>query len=160
MPQLTRRFAGLARICLFLAGCTQQRAPATVSLPAPRAVVQIDWSPIVFFDFDSAQLTDRARHFIAWAVKTAHFNIHVNGYVMQVTGSTDSFGSPSYNRRLSLRRAQSVAAELERDGVAHSDIVIRGLGDQYPLVPTPRGRREPQNRRVEFPRVSQEVVHR
>jgi outer membrane protein OmpA-like peptidoglycan-associated protein len=150
----------LALVGLGIAGCTQQVPPPKLSPPQRRAVVNIDWQAIVFFDFDSAQLTDRARRFIAWAVKMDHSDIHMDGYVVQVTGFTDSFGSKFYNRRLSLRRAQSVAAELERDGVAHRDIVIRGLGDKLPLVPTPPGRKEPQNRRVEFPLVSRDVAYR
>ena len=49
-----------------------------------------------------------------------------------------------------MRRAQAVAAELVKDGVANSAIVIQGFGETHLLVPTGPGVREPQNRRVEI----------
>jgi OOP family OmpA-OmpF porin len=58
--------------------------------------------------------------------------------------------SPKYNQGLSVRRAQAVAAELVKDGVANSAIVIQGFGETHLLVPTGPGVREPQNRRVEI----------
>ncbi|MBO6086171.1 MAG: OmpA family protein, partial [Acetobacter sp.] len=51
---------------------------------------------------------------------------------------------------LSVKRARSVEAELIRNGVPASEIVIRGYGDTNPLVPTGPNTREPQNRRVEI----------
>ena len=49
-----------------------------------------------------------------------------------------------------VKRARSVEAELIRNGVPASEIVIRGYGDSNPLVPTGPNTREPQNRRVEI----------
>ncbi len=51
---------------------------------------------------------------------------------------------------LSLRRANSVKAELIRDGVPANAIDIQGYGEAHPLVPTGPDTREPQNRRVEI----------
>ncbi|MSO90914.1 MAG: flagellar motor protein MotB, partial [Acetobacteraceae bacterium] len=50
----------------------------------------------------------------------------------------------------SMRRAQTVAAELVRNGVAKGEIAIKAFGDTVLLVPTGPGVREPQNRRVEI----------
>jgi outer membrane protein OmpA-like peptidoglycan-associated protein len=69
---------------------------------------------------------------------------------IDVNGYTDLSGSAAYNKRLSVRRAESVAAELVRDGVSQDDIVMKGFGETNPLVPTAKGVREPQNRRVEI----------
>ena len=69
---------------------------------------------------------------------------------LQVTGYTDLSGSAGYNQRLSERRANAVAAALERLGVARGDMVVAGRGMNDPRVPTPPGVREPQNRRVEI----------
>ena len=49
-----------------------------------------------------------------------------------------------------MRRAQTVAAELVRNGVAKGEIAIKAFGDTVLLVPTGPGVREPQNRRVEI----------
>jgi outer membrane protein OmpA-like peptidoglycan-associated protein len=51
---------------------------------------------------------------------------------------------------LSMRRAQSVLAELVRRGIPEGQIAVFAKGERDPLVPTPDGVREPQNRRVEI----------
>jgi outer membrane protein OmpA-like peptidoglycan-associated protein len=117
--------------------------PAPVVAPAP-AVAR---SYLVFFDWDKATLTDRARQIIADAAQNStrvqYTRIEVNGY-------TDTSGTPRYNQGLSVRRAQAVAAELVKDGVPNSAIAIQGFGETHLLVPTGANVREPQNRRVEI----------
>jgi OmpA-OmpF porin, OOP family len=69
---------------------------------------------------------------------------------LQVSGFTDTSGTPEYNLGLSERRAKAVAAQLETDGVPASEIEIHAFGDTHLLVATGPGVREPQNRRVEI----------
>jgi outer membrane protein OmpA-like peptidoglycan-associated protein len=69
---------------------------------------------------------------------------------IEVNGYTDLSGSAQYNKRLSLQRGESVQAELVLDGVPRDEIEVTGLGAKNPLVATPIGVREPQNRRVEI----------
>jgi outer membrane protein OmpA-like peptidoglycan-associated protein len=49
-----------------------------------------------------------------------------------------------------MRRAQTAAAELVRNGVPRQEITIKAFGETVLLVPTGDGVREPQNRRVEI----------
>ena len=116
-------------------------APAAAPAPAPARTY------LVFFDWDKADLTDRARQIVSEA---AQASTHVSHTKIQVNGYTDTSGTPAYNQRLSIRRAQAVAAELVKDGVAKTDIAIAGFGETHLLVPTAQGVREPQNRRVEI----------
>ena len=102
---------------------------------------------LVFFDWDRADLTDRARQIVAEA---AAASTHVQTTRIEVQGNADRSGTPAYNLGLSRRRADAVAAELVRRGVARGEIVIQAFGDTRPLVPTAPGVREPQNRRVEI----------
>jgi outer membrane protein OmpA-like peptidoglycan-associated protein len=51
---------------------------------------------------------------------------------------------------LSLRRANAVKEQLVREGIPVEQIVVVGRGETQPLVPTPDGVRESQNRRVEI----------
>ena len=126
-------------------------APAPAPAPAPTPVAAPTPAPartyLVFFDFDKADLTERARQIIAEAAQNAGrvqlTRIEVNGY-------TDTAGSAAYNQKLSMRRAENVAAELVRDGVPQNEIAVQGFGDTHLLVPTETGVREPQNRRVEI----------
>jgi outer membrane protein OmpA-like peptidoglycan-associated protein len=101
----------------------------------------------VFFDWDRADLTDRARQIITEAAGAAR---RVSSTRIEVAGHADRSGTPQYNQRLSERRAQAVAAELVRQGVARNEIAITAFGESRPLVPTADGVREPQNRRVEI----------
>jgi OmpA-OmpF porin, OOP family len=120
--------------------------------PPPAAPVAVAPSPVsrsylVFFDWDKATLTDRARQIVSEAAanstKVQYTAIEVNGY-------TDTSGTPKYNQGLSVRRADAVAAELVKDGVPKTAIAIQGFGETHLLVPTGPGVREPQNRRVEI----------
>ncbi len=123
-------------------------APAAVmAAPAPAVVTPPTRSFLVFFDWDKSTLTDRARAIVQEAATASKSTQHT---VIEVNGYADTSGNPHYNQGLSMRRAQAVAAELVRDGVAKQEIAIKAFGDTVLLVPTGPGVREPQNRRVEI----------
>jgi len=102
---------------------------------------------LVFFDWNRADLTARARQIIAEAAQARTRQAVTR---IEVTGHTDTSGSAQYNQGLSVRRANAVAAELVRLGVPRGEITARGVGESQLLVPTPDNTREPQNRRVEI----------
>lgn len=115
--------------------------------PAMRA----DVTYIVFFDWDRSDLSDRARAIVATAAQTSTSqhttHIQVNGYTDNTAAHPGARGA-AYNMKLSRQRADSVRAELIRDGVAGGLIVTQGFGEDHPLVATGPNTREPQNRRV------------
>ncbi len=118
-------------------------SPAPVAVPAPAPAR----SYLVFFDWDKADLTDRAKSIVKEA---ADNSTHVQVTRIEVNGYTDTSGTPAYNQGLSIRRAKAVAGELVRDGVPESAINIQGFGETHLLVSTGPNVREPQNRRVEI----------
>ncbi len=121
-------------------------APAA---PAPAAAAPAPArSFLVFFDFNRADLNDRARQIIGEAAQNAQRGTGTTR--IEVSGHADRSGTPQYNQRLSERRAQAVAAELERRGIPRNQMTIQAFGESRPLVPTADGVREPQNRRVEI----------
>jgi OmpA-OmpF porin, OOP family len=125
----------------------QPRAPAPTLAPAAAPVPVAVRSYLVFFDWDKATLTDRAREIIREA---AHNSTQIQYTRIEVNGYTDTSGTPRYNQGLSMRRARAVAGELARDGSAEGAISIRGFGETHLLVPTGASVREQQNRRVEI----------
>ena len=118
-------------------------APAPVAAPTPAPARTY----LVFFDWDKADLSGRARQIISEAATNA---TKVQVTRIEVSGYSDLSGTHAYNMTLSQRRADAVAAELVRDGVPKSEIGVMAYGDSHPLVPTAAGVREPQNRRVEI----------
>jgi len=119
---------------------TSTYTPPPVQVPAPPAR-----SYLVFFDFDKSDLTADALKIVDQAAANA---APAKATEITVTGHTDTVGSDAYNLRLSRRRAESVAARLEKDGIPASEIAIVAKGKRDLLVPTADGVREPQNRRV------------
>ncbi|MEM7443667.1 MAG: outer membrane beta-barrel protein [Pseudomonadota bacterium] len=133
-----------------MAGLRYTFAPPTAPPPVPviapsEPVMQSSF--IVFFDWDRADLSPAANMVLDDAVVVAN---ETGWATVLLDGYTDLSGSPAYNLGLSERRANSVADGLIARGIAPDEIVIRAFGEENPLVPTPDGVREPQNRRVEI----------
>jgi iron complex outermembrane receptor protein len=117
--------------------------PPPVQAPSP----SVPKSYLVFFDFNKSDLTAQAKGIVDQAAANAG---PAKVTRLTVTGHTDTVGSDAYNIRLSRRRAESVASELEKDGIASSEIEIVAKGKRDLLVPTADGVKEPQNRRVQI----------
>ncbi len=128
-------------------GATPAPTPAAAPAPAPAAAPGVARTYLVFFDWDRADLTARAREIIKEAATNAQ---RANVTRIEVAGHADRSGDAAYNQRLSMRRAEAVAAQLVRDGVARGAISVQAFGESRPLVPTADNVREPQNRRVEI----------
>jgi outer membrane protein OmpA-like peptidoglycan-associated protein len=67
-----------------------------------------------------------------------------------VAGHTDSRGSSTYNRRLSLARAESVRAFLVNSGVPPERVSASGRGEDEPIADNRTAEGRANNRRVEI----------
>lgn len=136
----------LVLVCsmLAVAACAQQPPPPPVAASPPPPAPAPPPPPTtftVYFDDNSSRLDPGGREILRFAANS--FKAGAPGGI-QVTGYADPAGSERYNQRLSLRRANVVAAELARGGVPRSTIVVSGAGETS-SGPTP-GR----ERRVEI----------
>jgi outer membrane protein OmpA-like peptidoglycan-associated protein len=70
--------------------------------------------------------------------------------IIEVSGHTDSTGTAEYNQTLSEKRAGSVGAYLQGQGIMPQRVLTQGFGQNMPIADnsTPAGRE--QNRRVEL----------
>ncbi len=124
-----------------------EAAPAAYAPPPVVVPAATPKSYLVFFDFNKSDLTPQAVSIVNQAAANAG---PAKVTQLTVTGHTDTVGSDAYNMRLSRRRAESVAAQLEKDGIPSSEILIVAKGKRDLLVPTADGVQEPQNRRVQI----------
>jgi len=120
-----------------LAAITQR----TVVQPAP--VTTQDF--VVYFAWDRSDLDAAAQRVIDMAAAAARGNSQAR---VNLVGHADLSGSPDYNLRLSLRRADAVRQALVARGITADRTNVTGVGDSEPAVPTARGVREPRNRFV------------
>ena len=67
---------------------------------------------------------------------------------VRIDGHTDASGKETYNQRLSLRRAKSVATVLTGVGMNEQNIQLRGLGSSEPVASNDTAAGRTENRRV------------
>ncbi|MGD9510435.1 MAG: OmpA family protein [Geminicoccaceae bacterium] len=130
-----------------MAALLMPAALAQSAADADAATMEAPGRYLVFFPWNKATLTEDDQRVVGAAV--AEFK-RTGVARIDVTGFTDTSGSPAYNLKLSERRAEMVAAELERQGVARADMIVTGRGQQDPRIPTADNVREAGNRRVEI----------
>jgi outer membrane protein OmpA-like peptidoglycan-associated protein len=66
-----------------------------------------------------------------------------------IEGHTDNTGADEYNQNLSVRRANSVSAELTSTGIDGTRITTQGYGETQPIADNATDAGRQQNRRVE-----------
>ena len=103
--------------------------------------------PDILFEFDRAQLTAPAVRTVSEISSVLR---DVQDRPMAVEGHTDSIGSVLYNKQLSSRRAEAVAAELGKQGIDRGKLKVRGLGEGYPVATNNSDIGRTRNRRVEI----------
>ena len=110
-----------------------------------------DYKPVanvtVTFGFDKAVVSkdDRAQ-LDAFAAQLAS----AKGYILEVTGGTDSVGSAQYNYELSQRRADAVVQYLAaKYSVPAHRFYLIGIGKDKQVAPNNTADGRKQNRRVE-----------
>lgn len=128
-------------------------APAPVQ-PKPAPVVQepkplppLPEPYIVYFDFDSAEITNQAAAIIRSAVRGYR---NFKAVSIEASGHTDRAGSSTYNEQLAQRRVIAVRDALVAQGIPEDKIEISAEGEDKQRVSTEDGVRNDQNRRVEI----------
>ncbi len=113
-------------------------AAAPPAAPLPEELV-------LYFGFDKAELSAEEKAKLEAAIaeaKEAEFTQVV------VAGYTDTAGPDSYNMLLSQRRANAVAADLIKAGIAADQVDTVAFGQDKLAVPTPDEVPKKENRRV------------
>lgn len=107
-----------------------QPAAVRISVPAPEPAAEVPSSYLVFFDWDSSDLTQEARQIVQEA---ADYYDKEEFEGIQVVGHADTSGPAAYNSILSRERALSVIETLVLEGMREQDIEILWKGETEPL---------------------------
>ncbi len=101
---------------------------------------------ILYFKHDSEQLTEGSEQLIPAIVEEVRQRQSGDIFII---GNTDRMGEDSYNRILTMERAQVVYDLLREQNINGEEMTILYHGEGNPLIPTAGGVAEPRNRRVE-----------
>jgi len=101
----------------------------------------------VTFGFDKAVLTKEDREKLdSFAAQLSS----TKGYILEVTGGTDSVGSAQYNYELSQRRADAVVQYMaSKYAIPAHRFYLIGIGKDKEVAPNSTAEGRKQNRRVE-----------
>ena len=118
------------------------------------------------FETNSDQLTEQAQRYFSAIADSYNARLIANNisdpqektsYIAQVSqrkilliGHTDDTGSSRLNADLSERRAQAVAAYMEKRGIPKESLYFQGAGEAYPIADNDSETGRAQNRRVEI----------
>ncbi len=109
--------------------------------------IVVEFSSNVLFGFDKSGLTADAKTNLDKLVKVLDAYPDTD---IEVQGHTDSKGSESYNRNLSVERASAASNYLRGNGITTNRISIKGFGESTPKYNNDSETGRAQNRRVEF----------
>jgi outer membrane protein OmpA-like peptidoglycan-associated protein len=101
----------------------------------------------ITFPVDSAAIQPNFQQTLSDVAQT--LNRYESSYI-DVYGHTDASGSDAYNQGLSERRAASVSAFLQRQGVNGARLATKGYGETQPIASNETIDGRAQNRRVEL----------
>jgi outer membrane protein OmpA-like peptidoglycan-associated protein len=99
------------------------------------------------FEFNKATLTMDSETTLRLAYNALLASPDVN---VLIVGHTDNVGSAAYNKKLSLRRAQTVKSWLVGKGVTVKRLTVAGKGFDEPLNDNSTDEGRANNRRIEF----------
>jgi OOP family OmpA-OmpF porin len=109
-------------------------APVPAPVPVPAPIVEpekLTLSADTLFDFDKADLKPEGKQALDDLVNKLG---GVKFDTVVVIGYADRLGSDAYNKKLSLRRAESVKAYLVDKGVAADKVFTDGKGEENPVT--------------------------
>ncbi len=109
--------------------------------------IVVEFSSNILFGFDKSGLTYDAKTNLNKLVTVLNTYPDTD---IELQGHTDSKGTETYNRNLSVQRASAVSSYLSGEGIRSSRVSIRGFGEDVPKYDNDTENGRAQNRRVEF----------
>jgi outer membrane protein OmpA-like peptidoglycan-associated protein len=124
-----------------------ERVQTDMGLPAFAAAGGPDGGYLVFFDFDSAKLSDQGMATVEAAAAALKGG---RATKVALSGHADGSGSSAYNMELSKRRLEAVRQLLLSAGIKAEQIGLAPYGETRPRVTAATNAPSAENRRVEI----------
>ncbi len=107
--------------------------PPTEPKPAPQKLLpqKINFSADALFDFDKSNLRPAGKAMLDDLTRVLQGATYE---VILAIGHADRIGSHPYNRKLSVRRAETVKKYLVDKGIAQNRVYAEGKGETQPLT--------------------------
>lgn len=100
------------------------------------------------FGFNSSALSQSIKLQLDAIIASSKASATKQNY--RITGYTDSMGSASFNKILSIKRAREVANYLSNNGLVHEEMLVIGKGESNPVADNAFETGRNKNRRVEI----------
>lgn len=101
----------------------------------------------IFFDYKKSELRKQS---INELERLAKLLSDFPTLKIEISGHTDSIGTPEYNLELSIARAKSVVSYLVKKGISENRLTYVGYGSQKPVATNETEAGRQMNRRSEF----------
>lgn len=124
----------------------QKEIPGVAVTRVGEAIV-VEFANDVLFGFDSYKISSASAQTLTKLVKILETYPDTD---ISIVGHTDNTGAASYNKTLSLRRADAVADNLIKQNIADTRITTLGYGAKTAKYTNTTSAGQALNRRVEF----------
>jgi outer membrane protein OmpA-like peptidoglycan-associated protein len=168
--KLFPKYSLLVAVAALFSGCTTPptavETPSAAAMPSAEAIAEANrknallrslrfneadgkWELVLpeplLFQFDEHTLTASAEQSVR---RIGESLAQAKLREIIVVGHTDNVGSRDYNEKLSLRRAQSVAAAMKLESLQNTKVLIMGIGSSSPIASNRTAEGRAENRRV------------
>ncbi len=133
---------------LSVAGPGGTKTAAAMVTVVPLSAKKMVFDAVALFDFDKADLKPEGKQQIQVYRQEATAEFSRADRII-ITGHTDNVGSPEYNMKLSLRRAEAVRDYLVSLGIDPAKLEVKGEGESNPVADNTKEEGRAKNRRVE-----------
>jgi OOP family OmpA-OmpF porin len=130
-------------------GVTLDTTPEIIVGEGTGVITQIVIPAGALFAFDKSDLNEASKTVLNEYKENLGPDL-TDAYMVVVAGHTDSTGNSTYNKGLSLRRAESVANYLVSTGVREDAIRVIGRGSSEPIASNETREGRMENRRVDL----------
>jgi OOP family OmpA-OmpF porin len=122
------------------------RSDASFDELCSRSFESLFLQPVTFHE-SSAEIRDAS---LVTLDRITEFARDCPGVTIEVRGHSDASGNETWNRQLSLARAQAVADRIIANGIDPKRLIVSGIGSAEPVADNSTAHGREANRRIEF----------